>query len=244
MKRLKLIKIFLIVISMMLISCSTADTKSASALSEVTAETGVSSDATQAMTTSVSAIDKTIINATESAASTQIVDSIDTNTVFEAPINEQATGGDFSFAYYYKIAKPHSNFIPQDLYDKYVAWSQSVWAEKNYNYAKGSFYDYIHEFNISEDYFREQNKNILEPFTEEEIHDLFYLTKEEFNLKYVEPYYIIKGENIYRAFDLMTLSDKELATTGVTREEVSAEIDKFYLEDPEMAEWYRQKYGY
>ena len=85
---------------------------------------------------------------------------------------------------------------------------------------------------------------MLDPFTDEEISDLYALTKEEFNQKYKEPYFIVKGEAMYNIQDLMLLPEKDLSALGVTKEEISAQLDKEYERDPETVEYLRNKYGY
>ena len=177
-------------------------------------------------------------------ASQETTVSEDISQPSETEISEDAgTGGDVALAYEWKMAMPHGSFIPAEIRSQYITWSDFVWKNNPINKAIGSFYDYIREFDISEEYFRETNKGLLEPYSDEEINDLYHLNKEEFNKKYASPYFIAKGEALYNTFELLELAEDELLSLDITAEDLNAQLDIYAISDPEMVDFLRDKYA-
>ena len=273
-------KQFLIILSIFLLvfftaSCGTSETKLTVDLSKADTkgtskgELKASSTAAVAMTEKIS-IENTSeqtptspINIEGITIPTETILVSPSTTVEQAPSVKPGTGGEFVFGYVSKMALPR--IVPSGRYDEYVEWDQKVWADLSLNKGRGSIYDFIRDFNISEDYFREESEKMLEPFTEVEINDLYNLTKAEFNQKYANNYMIVKGEIIYDIRDLMKIkagvSVDEVVSKAVqlddttrakileqadtvTKDEIVALLDKEYESDPEMVEYYREKYGY
>ena len=273
-------KQFLIILSIFLLvfftaSCGTSETKLTVDLSKADTkgtskgELKASSTAAVAMTEKIS-IENTSeqtptspINIEGITIPTETILVSPSTTVEQAPSVKPGTGGEFVFGYVSKMALPR--IVPSGRYDEYVEWDQKVWADLSLNKGRASIYDFIRDFNISEDYFREESEKMLEPFTEVEINDLYNLTKAEFNQKYANNYMIVKGEIIYDIRDLMKIkagvSVDEVVSKAVqlddttrakileqadtvTKDEIVALLDKEYESDPEMVEYYREKYGY
>lgn len=273
-------KQFLIILSIFLLvfftaSCGTSETKLTVDLSKADTkgtskgELKASSTAAVAMTEKIS-IENTSeqtptspINIEGITIPTETILVSPSTTVEQAPSVKPGTGGEFVFGYVSKMALPR--IVPSGRYDEYVEWDQKVWADLSLNKGRASIYDFIRDFNICEDYFREESEKMLEPFTEVEINDLYNLTKAEFNQKYANNYMIVKGEIIYDIRDLMKIkagvSVDEVVSKAVqlddttrakileqadtvTKDEIVALLDKEYESDPEMVEYYREKYGY
>ena len=273
-------KQFLIILSIFLLvfftaSCGTSETKLTVDLSKADTkgtskgELKASSTAAVAMTEKISIENTTeqtptsTINTEGITTPTEMIPVSPSTTVEQAPSVKPGTGGEFVFGYVSKMALPR--IVPSGRYDEYVEWDQKVWADLSLNKGRASIYDFIRDFNISEDYFREESEKMLEPFTEVEINDLYNLTKAEFNQKYANNYMIVKGEIIYDIRDLMKIkagvSVDEVVSKAVqlddttrakileqadtvTKDEIVALLDKEYESDPEMVEYYREKYGY
>ena len=135
---------------------------------------------------------------------------ISTKTSTASMINQPTrpgTGGDLPFAYDHRMANLHGNFITPEIAEDVDAWIAELSEERSMDMSLGSFYDFVHIFAIKEDFFREQNAKILEPYSEEDIHDLFYLTRQEFINKYASPYMLVIGEKLYFLGHLVDLDE-------------------------------------
>lgn len=234
-------------VSFIIVSCGNSQTLSSSTQKAdvTTAAPQVVTEASTISTTTLSSMLSSETTTTKATTQQVTNNPEETSSIGQEAVSPGGTGGEFVFAYYWKMAIPHVAFFPEGQLDAFVEWENKVWADKDsLNKGRGSLYDFIHDFDVSEEYVRNQNSKMLDPFTDEEISDLYALTKEEFNQKYKEPYFIVKGEAMYNIQDLMLLPEKDLSALGVTKEEISAQLDKEYERDPETVEYLRNKYGY
>lgn len=174
---------------------------------------------------------------------------ISTKTSTASMINQPTrpgTGGDLPFAYDHRMANLHGNFITPEIAEDVDAWIAELSEERSMDMSLGSFYDFVHIFAIKEDFFREQNAKILEPYSEEDIHDLFYLTRQEFINKYASPYMLVIGEKLYFLGHLVDLDEQQWVDLGVTKQDIIDKLDELEQGDAanrENAEYYRKAFG-
>lgn len=178
--------------------------------------------------------------ATEPAPSTAAA----TSTAAAALPTRPDTEGESPSPYVQKMAFVGHHFVPEELFAAVDAWYEALWAQKSLDSGGGSLYDLIHNFDISEEFFREQNAAYGEdPYTEEEISDLYQLSRKAFIDKYASVWVVVKDEALYLLPHLAELTPEDWAAVGVTKEDILAQLAKADKENKELADIYRLRFG-